>query len=167
MPLVMPVVAVRGPLSLAGPSIPQLYGSERSRGKGTQGTTLHAHGCAGMHTVSLTLAIFLMILHRKIDLGSEGVCDLLLVLLIDSPVRFTGWQTWQTYTCNTSHPPLLSGARSAVQPAAPPAELFRDAATTFQRARSIKLSQHTRSGAPDHATLTSVGWRAGCNKWRH
>ena len=95
--------------------------------------------CAGLHTFSLALALFLMILRKSINLGSEGVCDLLLVLFLDSPVRSTGWQTWQTYAYNISHLSLLSGARSAVQPAAPPAELFRDAVATFQRARSIEL----------------------------
>ena len=54
-------------------------GSERSKDKGTQRTTLHAHGCAGMHTISLALAIFLMILRKKENLGAEGVCDLLYV----------------------------------------------------------------------------------------
>ena len=110
-----------------------------------------------MHTVSLALAIFLMILRKKIDLGSEGVCDLLHVPVLVSPVRFTGPQTWQAYTYNISHFSLLSGARSAVQPAAPPAESFRGAAAASQRARSIELVSLTRSIAPDHAALTLVG----------
>ena len=32
-----------------------------------------------MHTISLALAIFLMVLRKINDLGSEGVCDLLYV----------------------------------------------------------------------------------------
>ena len=133
-------------------------GSERSKGKGTQGTTLHAHGCAGMLTISLALTIFLMILRKKENLGAEGVCDLLHASVLVSPVRFTGPQTWQAYAYNISHLlSLLSGARSAVQPAAPPAELFRGAAAASQRARSIELVSLTLSTAPNHAALTLVG----------
>ena len=122
-----------------------------------QGTTLHAHGCAGMHTISLALTIFLMILRKKENLGAEGVCDLLHASVLVSPVRFTGPQTWQAYAYNLSHLSLLSGARSAVQPAAPPAESFRGAAAASQRARAIELVSLTRSIAPNHAALTLVG----------
>ena len=48
------------------------------------------------------------------DLGSEGVCELLLVFVLVSPVRFTACQT---YAYKFSHFSQLSAARSAVQPA--------------------------------------------------
>ena len=51
----------------------------------------------------------------------------------------------------------MSLARSAVQPAAPPAELFRGAAAAFEHARSIELASNTHSSTPEHAPLTSVG----------